>query len=111
MSKLYENIVEQIEKDRKRANQIREKIFENGIETAELDAKDWIIIRLLYALYKEGRNAEHEDARKATEWLTRGRKWIDHSILLLCFAKISAEEREKNVKSYEPYWRERGKWE
>ena len=106
-----EKILEQFEIDRERAEEIRKSIFENGIQTAELDEKDWIIIRLLYVLYKEGRNADCPDARKTIEWLITGRKWIDHSVLLLCFSKISAEEKEKGVKMYEPYWRERGKWE
>ena len=87
-----EKILEQFEIDRERAEEIRKSIFENGIQTAELDEKDWIIIRLLYVLYKEGRNAVCPDARKTIEWMTTGRKWIDHSVLLLCFSKISAEE-------------------
>lgn len=72
-------------------------------EERQMDEKDWIIARLLYALYCEGRNANYPDAVKATGWFN-GR--FHHDKLLEAFSKISGENR-----SYEPYWKPKGTWE
>ena len=65
--------------------------------------KDWIIARLLYALYAEGRNADNPDAMKASNWF-RDRYGTEQ--LLDAYTQISKEGR----KVYEPYWKEDGKW-
>lgn len=67
-----------------------------------MDDKDWIIARLLYALYSEGRNASTPDASKATSWFVRNK---GHKTLLDAFSRICDEN-----KTYEPYWKEKGKW-
>ena len=68
-----------------------------------MDEKDWIIARLLYALYAEGRNASTPDAVKAVAWFTRTH---DNKVLLDAFSQVCNEN-----KTYEPYWKEKGKWE
>ena len=67
-----------------------------------MSEKDWIIARLLYALYEEGRNASHPDAVKTVNWFTD-----KHSKeqLLTAFRDVCKE----NFK-YEPYWKGEGKW-
>lgn len=67
-----------------------------------MDEKDWIIARLLYALYSEGRNASTPDAKRATGWFV-GRH--EHKTLLDAFSRICNEN-----KTFEPYWKDKGKW-
>jgi len=69
-----------------------------------MDEKDWIIARLLYALYAEGRNATTPDAVKTVNWFTR--KHGGNKLLLEAFSKVCDEN-----KTYEPYWKDKGKWE
>ena len=64
--------------------------------------KDWIIARLLYALYAEGRNANTPDAMKAVNWFTQKHS---HDQLLDAFSKVCGEG-----KTYEPYWKNKGEW-
>ena len=66
-----------------------------------MDEKDWIIARLLYALYAEGRNADNSDAMKSSEWF---RDKYGTSALLDAYSEISKEGR----KIYSPYWRRNG---
>ena len=67
-----------------------------------MDEKDWIIARLLYALYEEGRNATHPDAIKSAEWFANKH---GHKHLMYAFSRVCDENRK-----YEPYWLEKGKW-
>ena len=66
----------------------------------KLDEKDWIIARLTYALYEEGRNASNMDARRTVAWFGSAR-------LLAAWAEL-AGNKDKPPK-YSPYWHE-GKW-
>jgi hypothetical protein len=66
----------------------------------ELDEKDWIIARLTYALYEEGRNASNMDARRTVAWFGSAR-------LLAAWAEL-AGSKDRPPK-YSPYWHE-GKW-
>ena len=68
-----------------------------------MDERDWIIARLLYALYAEGRNADTPDAVKAVKWFTDKH---DHNKLLDAFSKVCGEN-----KTYEPYWKAKGTWQ
>jgi hypothetical protein len=63
-----------------------------------MDEKDWIIARLLYALYAEGRNADYTDSMKGTEWFI---KKHSHRDLLDAYAKINNENR-----TFKPYWKD-----
>ena len=65
--------------------------------------KDWIIARLLYALYAEGRNADNTDAMRASNWF---RDNHGTSQLLDAYSQISKEGR----KIYEPSWVDKDKW-
>jgi hypothetical protein len=65
----------------------------------ELDKKDWIIARLTYALYEEGRNADHPDAIKTV-------KWFGHKRLLAAWSELSRSKDK--VPRYSPYWDEGG---
>jgi hypothetical protein len=67
-----------------------------------MDEKDWIIARLLYALYAEGRNADYTDALKSTEWFINEHS---HKDLLDAYAQINTENR-----TYAPFWKGEGKW-
>jgi outer membrane protein assembly factor BamD (BamD/ComL family) len=63
-----------------------------------MDEKDWIIARLLYALYAEGRNADYSDAIKSTEWFIKNH---GHRDLLAAYSDITNENR-----TYKPFWKE-----
>jgi hypothetical protein len=63
-----------------------------------MDEKDWIIARLLYALYAEGRNADYADAMKSTEWFINKHSHMD---LLNAYADINNENR-----TFKPYWKD-----
>lgn len=63
-----------------------------------MDEKDWIIARLLYALYAEGRNADYSDAMKANDWFI---KKHGHRDLLDAYSRITNENR-----TYKPFWKE-----
>ena len=67
-----------------------------------MDEKDWIIARLLYALYAEGRNADYADAMKANYWFI---KKHGHRDLLKAYVEINNENR-----TYAPFWKGEGKW-
>lgn len=67
-----------------------------------MDERDWIIARLLYALYEEGRNATHPDAVKAVGWFANKH---GHKHLMYAFSRVCDDN-----KTYEPYWKEKGKW-
>ena len=67
-----------------------------------MEEKDWIIARLLYALYAEGRNADNPDAIKSSNWF---RDTHGTAKLLDAYTEISKEGR----KIYSPYWK-RGGW-
>jgi len=64
----------------------------------ELDEKDWIIARLTYALYEEGRNASNMDARRTVAWFGSAR-------MLAAWAEL-AKHRDR---TYVPYWADDGK--
>jgi len=68
-----------------------------------MDEKDWIIARLLYALYADGRNASTPDAVKAVNWFTQNMG--GNKRLMEAFAQVCDEH-----KTYEPYWKAKGKW-
>ena len=69
----------------------------------QLNEKDWIIARLLYALYAEGRNADNTDAMKSSNWFIG----IHGAAQLLdAYSQIAKEGR----KIYEPHWKDKGKW-
>lgn len=61
-----------------------------------MDERDWIIARLLYALYAEGRNADYPDALRSTKWFMNKHS---HHVLLDAYAEIS-----KETTHYQPYW-------
>ena len=65
----------------------------------ELDEKDWIIARLTYALYQEGRNAEHPDAIKTV-------KWFGNKRMLTAWAALAGSK--DRVPKYSPYWNKEG---
>ena len=55
-----------------------------------MDEKDWIIARLLYALYEEGRNASHPDAVKAVGWFAN---LHSHKHLMNAFSSLCTENK------------------
>jgi hypothetical protein len=65
----------------------------------KLDEKDWIIARLTYALYEEGRNSTHPDAIKTV-------KWFGHKRLLAAWSELSGSKDK--VPRYSAYWNKDG---
>jgi len=76
-----------------------------------LDERDWVILRLLFLLYKEGRNASEPEAMRIIAWFIRKYPRNGHEIMLDAFSKLAGENRVRNEKSYQPYWKQKGKWE
>ena len=103
------------EKERERrqkiANAMNDRIRHDGVETIGLEAKDWIILRLLFVLFKEGRNANEEEARKTIDWFLSSHPGYGQEIMYAAFSKLAGENRTRDSKLYEPYWRGEGKWE
>jgi len=65
----------------------------------ELDEKDWIIARLSYALYEEGRNSTHPDAIKTV-------KWFGNKRLLAAWSELSISKDK--APRFGTYWNKDG---
>lgn len=74
------------------------KHIEHEKTIKDMDERDWIIARLLYALYAEGKNADYPDAIKSTNWFTFRHS---HSVLLQAHGEIT-----KELRTYNPYWKD-----
>lgn len=98
------------EEREKYANAMNDKIIRGDIEGVGLDEKDWIILRLLFSLYKEGRNASDPDAQRAVNWFERRHPGYGQQVMLAAFSRLAGENRLRDEKKYSPYWKE-GKWE
>ena len=98
------------EERQKYANAMNDKIIRGDIEGVGLEEKDWIILRLLFALYKEGRNASDPDAQRAVEWFERKHPGYGQQVMLAAFSRLAGESRLHGVKKFGPYWKE-GRWE
>lgn len=92
------------------ANAMNDKIIRGDIEGVGLDEKDWIILRLLFALYKEGRNASEPDAQRIVGWFNRQHEGYGQQVMLAAFSRLAGENRLRKEKKFSPYWKE-GKWE
>jgi hypothetical protein len=93
------------------ASKMRERMLHEGVETVGLDERDWVILRLLFLLYKEGRNASEPEAIRVINWFNREHPGYGQEVLLAAFSRLAGENRIRKEKSFEPYWKEKGKWE
>ena len=92
------------------ANAMNDKIIRGDIEGVGLDEKDWIILRLLFVLYKEGRNANEPDAKRIINWFNRQHEGYGQQVMLAAFSRLAGENRLRGEQRFSPYWKE-GKWE
>ena len=99
------------EEKEKYAKAMREKVAKGDIASVGLDEKDWIILRLLFVLYKDGRNSSEPEARRIIDWFNRKHSGYGQVVMLDAFARLAGENKIKQAKTFEPYWKEKGKWE
>ena len=99
------------EAQRKYAQEMNDRICRDGVETIGLDEKDWIILRLLFVLYKEGRHASTPEAQRVVGWFTKQHPGYGQEVMLAAFSKLAGEMRTRDEKMFEPYWKEKGTWE
>ena len=95
----------------KYAYNMRNRILTQGVETVGLDERDWVILRLLFVLYKEGRNASDPEARRIIGWFNQEHPGYGQEVMLAAFSRLAGENRTRNEKSFEPYWKKQGEWE
>lgn len=93
------------------ANEMNDRIRTQGVEAVGLDERDWVILRLLYLLYKEGRNASSPEARRVIGWFNDTHPGYGQEVMLAAFSRLAGEGRLNKEKMYEPFWKEKGKWE
>ena len=93
------------------ANAMNEKILRGDIESVGLDEKDWVILRLLFVLYKEGRNASEPDAKRIVNWFNDKHPGYGQQVMLAAFSRLAGENRLRGEKKFAPYWRGDAKWE
>jgi hypothetical protein len=93
------------------ANKMRERMLHEGVETVGLDERDWVILRLLFLLYKEGRNASEPEAVRVINWFNSEHPGYGQEVMLAAFSRLAGENRIRREKLFEPYWKEKGKWE
>lgn len=96
---------------KKFAEGMQDRIRREGIETIGLDERDWVILRLLFVLYKEGRNATTPEAQRVVNWFVKQHDGYGHEVMLAAFSKLAGELRTRNEKTFEPYWKKKGRWE
>lgn len=107
----WAEIERQMEEQEKYAKAMREKVANGDIASIGLDEKDWIILRLLFILYKEGRNADEPEARRTIDWFNWRHRGYGQVVMLDAFSRLAGENRIRQEKTFEPYWKERGKWQ
>ena len=111
MTKSYEDWEAERKVRQKYANEMNDRIRTQGVESIGLDERDWVILRLLYLLYKEGRNAASPEARRVNGWFTDKHPGYGQEVMLAAFSRLAGESRIKGEQMYEPFWKEKGKWE
>jgi hypothetical protein len=110
-NKEYERAKAAVERRAKYANKMRNRILTEGVETVGLDERDWVILRLLFVLYKEGRNASDPEARRIIEWFNQEHPGYGQEVMLAAFSRLAGDKRVLKEKSFEPYWKKQGEWE
>ena len=109
--KVFEKLLKARKKRSEYASKMRERMLHEGVETVGLDERDWVILRLLFLLYKEGRNASEPEAGRIIDWFNSEHPGYGQEVMLAAFSRLAGENRARNEKMYEPYWKEQGKWE
>lgn len=106
----WEEFDRKIKEQEKYFNAMKE-IIRGNIEGVGLDEKDWIILRLLFSLYKEGRNASDPDGKRIVEWFNNKHVGYGQQLMLAAFSMLAGENRLRDEKKFEPYWKKQGVWE
>lgn len=96
---------------KKYANEMNDRIRTQGVEAVGLDAKDWIILRMMYQLYKSGSHATNPEVRRVVAWLNKMHPGYGQEVMLAAMSRLAGEARIKGEKMYEPFWKEKGEWE
>jgi len=96
---------------KKFADDMNDRIRKEGVETVGLNEYDWVILRLLFVLYKEGRHASTPEGMRVVAWFNQKHPGYGQEVMLAAFSKLAGEMRTRNEKTFEPYWEEKGKWE
>jgi hypothetical protein len=92
------------------AQTMNDRITNSGVETVDLEDRDWIILRLLFLLYKDGRHASSPEAHRIIRWFNSVHEGYGQEVMLAAFSKLAGEARVKGESMYEPFWK-KGKWE
>jgi hypothetical protein len=107
----YEKLDAEMEERRKYANGMNDRIRSDGVESIGLDERDWIILRLLYQLYIEGRQSNNPESRRIIGWFCDTHPGYGQEVMMAAFSRLAGEARTRNEKMYEPYWKEKGTWQ
>lgn len=107
----YEKLKLEIEERRKYANGMNDRIRNDGVETIGLTEHEWVILRLLFLLYKEGRHASTPEAQRVVNWFTKKHPGYGQEIMLAAFSRLAGEARIRGEQMYKPFWKGEGEWE
>jgi hypothetical protein len=107
---IYDDI-ENWEARQKYAQGMNDRIKSDGVETIGLSEHDWVILRLLFLLYKEGRHASTPEAQRVVGWFTQQHPGYGQEVMLAAFSKLAGEMRTRDEQMFEPYWKAKGTWE
>jgi hypothetical protein len=111
MTESYEDWESDWKARQKYANEMNDRIRNHGVESIGLDENDWVILRLIFLLYKEGRHASTPEAQRVVSWFNKKHPGYGQEIMLAAFSRLAGEARLKGEQSYEPFWKGEGKWE
>lgn len=93
------------------AKAMRSRVLTQSVETIGLDERDWVILRLLFLLYKEGRNASEPEAHRIIRWFDDEHPGYGQEVMLAAFSRLAGENRTRDEKTFEPYWKKQGEWQ
>lgn len=111
MTTSYEDWEAAWEARQKYADEMNKRVRTQGVETVGIDAKDWIILRLMYQLYKTGSHAANPEVKRVVAWFNDQHPGYSQQVMFAAMARLAGEARLNNEQTYEPFWKEKGTWE
>lgn len=111
MTEAYEDWEAAYEARKRYANEMNDRIRTQGVEAVGLDARDWIILRMMYQLYKSGSHATNPEVQRVVAWFNEMHPGYSQQVMFAAMARLAGEARIKGEQMYEPFWKEKGKWE
>jgi|GEM_PF-4561656 len=108
---MTDDLMSDWEAQRKYADDMNDRIRSDGVETIGLDEEDWVILRLLFVLYKEGRHASTPEGMRVVGWFNKKHPGYGQEVMLAAFSKLAGEMRTRDEKTFEPFWKKEGTWE